>query len=334
MNDREMLDRLEWSGDSRGTRCPDCWSSKDDGHCLLCPLGNHLHPELAQGSAAWAEVQRKAVYRRCWGEAKFIKPSGTRWLGKQGQHSASPIQIGGDDWELYEPEPAYGSPEWRDAQARAGKEVRRSCWPSTRRWFLRDGRWLTVMDGECPVDPNYPPTPEHDWELYEPAPKEGSPEWADAQGRSGEWVEGESNGSVLAARKFYDGEWWYRDSGKKVLFTPMEFATRFVWRIAEPSKSEPPERVRLKLEWREGLLRYAGPDNWGTALELSTSDVDGYRFNAWVYNLPTGYEMRCPAGKIPMYWDETQGMTADIPGGGLTPIWPQEVEMIRVEGAE
>jgi len=170
----------------------------------------------------------------------------------------------------------------------------------------------------------------------------GSPEWAEAQGKAGENIQGKGWDSKTYW-VWHDSQWW-NNYGEG--FSDIAFHSVADWQLYEPSKSKPPKRVRWRLEWagdswdgdevQSRVLRVTSDSSEDGifAYNLPNLEEGGYRFNAWVYNLPTGYEMRCPAGKIPMYWDETQEVCADIPGGGLIPIWPQEVEMIRVEDAE
>jgi len=57
MNDREMLERLEFSAMFDG-RCPECYMKGP--HTAGCELGKHLHPEAVVGSAEWADAQGEA----------------------------------------------------------------------------------------------------------------------------------------------------------------------------------------------------------------------------------------------------------------------------------
>ena len=60
MNDREMLEKLEWVHTGVNRWCPSCRRYKVEDHAVDCILNLHLHPEPVVGSAEWADAQGRA----------------------------------------------------------------------------------------------------------------------------------------------------------------------------------------------------------------------------------------------------------------------------------
>ena len=121
------------------------------------------------------------------------------------------------------------------------------------------------------------------------------------------------------------------------------------WELYEEPKPEKPERVRWQLGWytrgnNPGVFCLGEPgEHFGTPAEtLPSREINGYCFNAWVYldvpnNHDTGRrELVLPARYMPIYVSERGGLWSwdRMNQEDCVPVWPDEVEMIKVKEEE
>jgi len=202
MNDREMLEKLEWVHTGVNRWCPSCRRYKVEDHAVDCILNLHLHPEAVEGSAEWADAQGRAgegVEATSTEHPHFqLQPrwySCGRWHYGDGSDAEPPTAYGlGWLWCIVAqlpPEPVQGSGKWADAEAEKTKGddtrgVRLPLWPPHQFAFINAaGKWRFRTGGG--KDAGYigvAPSERTTWELYAPPEPETVRWWAVYQGRA------------------------------------------------------------------------------------------------------------------------------------------------------
>jgi len=223
-----------------------------------------------------------------------------------------------------------------------GRPIRRECWPGD----ISNIEW---MDGEFMHEPGGSVSgavslaEADDWIVVgaeEPAAltMTGDWQWAGKMGYTGKKVRYSHWATHSYVRVSSSGMW----VDERNVITNGPHSQLGDWELyEEPAVTEPaePELVRWKLKWETNafvdFLEYQAPDGvWQRIVTLVSTPPHGSRFNAWVYHLPDGRELRVAARFLPIYWSDAGGTWSSDPCQGRRPICPVEVEMVKIKESE